>query len=89
MKLEKKVGYVFQNPDHQIFADTVYEEVAFTPKIRGCSKDEIDKRVKEALRSVDMEGYEEEDPFSLTKGERPKNRRCLYFIGQTKGDYLG
>lgn len=71
-EIGKDVGYVFQNPDHQIFADTVYEEVAFSPKIRGCSKEEIDKRVKEALKSVDMEGYEDEDPFSLTKGERQR-----------------
>lgn len=71
-EIGKKVGYVFQNPDHQIFADTVYEEVAFSPKIRGYSKEEIDERVKEALKAVDMEGYEEEDPFSLTKGGRQR-----------------
>lgn len=71
-EIGKEVGYAFQNPDHQIFADTVYEEVAFSPKIRGCSKEEIDERVKEALKAVDMEGYEEEDPFSLSKGERQR-----------------
>jgi len=71
-EIGKEVGYVFQNPDHQIFADTVYEEVAFSPKIRGCSKEEIDIRVKEALKAVGMEGYEDEDPFSLTKGERQR-----------------
>lgn len=71
-EIGKQVGYAFQNPDHQIFADTVYDEVAFSPKIRGCSKEEIDSRVKEALKSVDMEGYEKEDPFSLTKGERQR-----------------
>lgn len=71
-EIGKDIGYVFQNPDHQIFADTVYDEVAFSPKIRGCSKEEISSRVKEALKSVDMEGYEEEDPFSLTKGERQR-----------------
>lgn len=71
-EIGKEIGYVFQNPDHQIFAETVYEEVAFSPKIRGCSKDEIDIRVKEALRSVDMDGYEKEDPFSLSKGERQR-----------------
>lgn len=71
-EIGKEVGYVFQNPDHQIFADTVYEEVAFSPKIRGCSQEEIEIRVKEALKAVDMEGYEKEDPFSLTKGERQR-----------------
>ncbi|MCD5413701.1 MAG: energy-coupling factor transporter ATPase [Clostridiales bacterium] len=71
-EIGKKIGYVFQNPDHQIFADTVYEEVAFSPKIRGCPKEEIETRVKEALKAVEMEGYEEEDPFSLAKGERQR-----------------
>ncbi|MDI6618869.1 MAG: energy-coupling factor transporter ATPase [Clostridiales bacterium] len=71
-EIGKIVGYAFQNPDHQIFADTVYEEVAFSPKIRGYSKDEIDSRVREALKAVYMEGYENEDPFSLTKGERQR-----------------
>lgn len=71
-EIGKDIGYVFQNPDHQIFSDTVFEEVAFSPKMRGCEKEEIEKRVKEALRAVDMEGYEEQDPFSLTKGERQR-----------------
>lgn len=71
-EIGKTVGYVFQNPDHQIFANTVYEEVAFSPKIRGCSQEEIEERVKEALKAVDMEGFEEEDPFSLTKGQRQR-----------------
>ncbi len=68
----KDVGYVFQNPDHQIFSDTVFEEVSFSPKLRGYSKEEIESRVKEALRAVDMEGSEKEDPFSMTKGQRQR-----------------
>jgi energy-coupling factor transport system ATP-binding protein len=66
------VGYVFQNPDHQIFSDTVYEEVAFSPKIRGCNEEEIEIRVKEALEAVGMTGFEEEDPFMMTKGQRQR-----------------
>jgi len=71
-EIGKDIGYVFQNPDHQIFADTVEEEVGFSPKIRGCSKEEVAIRIKEALKAVDMEGFEEKDPFSLTKGERQR-----------------
>jgi energy-coupling factor transport system ATP-binding protein len=71
-EIGKEIAYTFQNPDHQIFADTVYEEVAFSLKIRDIDEKEIDSRVKEALESVDMLGYEEEDPFSLTKGERQR-----------------
>ncbi len=71
-EIGKEIGYVFQNPDHQIFSDTVYDEVAFSPKMRGFGKHEIDSLVKDALQAVEMEGYEDKDPFSLTKGERQR-----------------
>jgi energy-coupling factor transport system ATP-binding protein len=63
---------VFQNPDHQIFSDTVFDEVAFGPKIRGLEEAETRERVEEALAAVGLEGYEREDPFGLTKGERQR-----------------
>ena len=71
-RLGERVGYVFQNPDHQIFSDTVFDEVAFGPKIREMDEDEIGERVSEALAAVDMEDRGNEDPFSLTKGERQR-----------------
>ncbi len=70
--LGQRVGYVFQNPDHQIFSDTVFDEVAFGPKVRGFEEDDIKERVTEALAAVGLEGREEEDPFGLTKGERQR-----------------
>jgi energy-coupling factor transport system ATP-binding protein len=70
--LARKVGYVFQNPDHQIFATTVYEEIAYGLKNMKLSKDEVDKRVKEALTFVGLEGYEDKNPFLLKKGERQR-----------------
>ncbi|MDQ4126509.1 MAG: energy-coupling factor transporter ATPase [Actinomycetota bacterium] len=71
-RLGQAVGYVFQNPDHQIFSDTVSEEVGFGPKIRGMDEGEVEERVSEALAAVGLEGYEKEDPFGLTKGERQR-----------------
>ncbi len=71
-EIGKDVGYVFQNPDHQIFSDTVYEEVAFSPKLRGYPEEEVKTRVTEALEAVGMSGSEEEDPFSMTKGQRQR-----------------
>src|SRR5215210_6077621 len=71
-KLGQTVGYVFQNPDHQIFSDTIFDEVAFGPKIRDMEEDEIKERVEEALAAVSLEGRGDEDPFGLTKGERQR-----------------
>ena len=71
-RLGQRVGYVFQNPDHQIFSDTVSEEVGFGPKIRGMEEGEVEERVFEALAAVGLGGYEGEDPFGLTKGERQR-----------------
>jgi cobalt transport protein ATP-binding subunit len=71
-RLGQRVGYVFQNPDHQIFSDTVFDEVAFGPKVRGMEEDEVGERVEEALAAVGLEGRGDEDPFGLTKGERQR-----------------
>ena len=71
-RLGERVGYVFQNPDHQIFSDTVFDEVAFGSKIREMEENEIGERVSEALAAVGLEGRGDEDPFSLTKGERQR-----------------
>ncbi len=70
--LGQHIGYVFQNPDHQIFSDKVYDEVAFGLRLRHTPEGEIKQRVADALKAVDLEGYEDADPFSLTKGERQR-----------------
>ena len=69
-ELGKRVGFVFQNPDHQIFANTILEEVSFGPQNYGLSKEETEKKVLHALDIVGLAGQEDQDPFSLTKGER-------------------
>ena len=70
--LAQFVGYVYQNPDYQIFAATVYQEVSFGPRNFGVPEDEIKIRVAQALASVELEGYENRDPFGLTRGERQR-----------------
>lgn len=70
--LGRSVGYVFQNPDHQLFAETVAEEVGFGPLIHGCPPAATQLRVAEALAAVGLTGREAEDPFSMTKGERQR-----------------
>jgi energy-coupling factor transport system ATP-binding protein len=71
-ELGKIVGYVFQNPDHQIFANTVKDELTFGPRNYGLSEDQISANVTQSLQAVHLEGYEDRDPFSLTKGERQR-----------------
>ncbi|RKY01368.1 ABC transporter ATP-binding protein, partial [Candidatus Poribacteria bacterium] len=68
----RMVGFVFQNPDHQIFAGTVEEEVSFSLRNLGFPEAEIESRVREALRAVELEGYGKASPFLLTKGERQR-----------------
>ncbi|MGO4831993.1 ABC transporter ATP-binding protein, partial [Rhizobiaceae sp. 2RAB30] len=72
LELGGHVGYVFQNPDHQIFSDTVFDEVAFGLRKRKFDEDMVRERVSEALASVGLQGFEAEDPFSLTKGQRQR-----------------
>lgn len=73
-ELAQEVGLVFQNPDHQIFAETVWEEVAFSLRNFGYDEHDIEQRVEEALASVGVpcEESREQDPFSLRKGERQR-----------------
>jgi energy-coupling factor transport system ATP-binding protein len=66
------VGFIFQNPDAQIFAETVLDEVSFAPRRLGLSEDEVRACVVEALRAVDLEGREQDDPFSMARGERQR-----------------
>jgi energy-coupling factor transport system ATP-binding protein len=66
------VGYVFQNPDDQIFAATVEQEIAFGPRQLGCGSAEIEARVRAVVDAVGLVGLEARDPFLLTKGERQK-----------------
>ena len=68
----REVGYVFQNPDHQIFAATVEDEVAFGPRNFGLAADEVRRRCDEALEAVGLQNERQSDPFLLSKGERQR-----------------
>jgi energy-coupling factor transport system ATP-binding protein len=72
LRLGQRVGYVFQNPDHQIFSETIFDEVSFGPRIREMEDAEVRERVDEALSAVGLEGRGNDDPFLLTKGERQR-----------------
>jgi energy-coupling factor transport system ATP-binding protein len=67
-----EVGYVFQNPDHQIFAATVEDEVAFGPRNFDLAPGDVERRCDEVLRAVGLENARKLDPFLLGKGERQR-----------------
>jgi len=64
-QLSRSVGYVFQNPDDQIFNNSVFDEVAFGPRNLGLSKKAVKSRVKEALELVGLKGFERKHPLDL------------------------
>ncbi|MBU7045365.1 MAG: energy-coupling factor ABC transporter ATP-binding protein [Theionarchaea archaeon] len=71
-EMARKVGYVFQNPDHQIFADTVFEEVEFGLKNLGLPEPERFQRVTEVLEKTDLYKYRDTHPTSLSGGEKQR-----------------
>lgn len=71
-ELSRKVAYCYQNPDHQIFQSTVWEEVAFGPQNMNLPQEEVAQRVNEALTAVGLEHLAQEEPYFAGKGTRQK-----------------
>ena len=69
-QIAKNVGYVFQNPDDQIFQDSIYKEIAFGLLKSRMEKAEIDKKVKEAAKLCGLENVLEEHPYNLSYSKR-------------------
>ena len=66
-----RVGMVFQYPEHQLFEDTIYKDIAFGPKNMGLSEEEIDRRVRQAAAYVGLsEALLDKSPFDLSGGEK-------------------
>ena len=69
--VRKTVGLVFQYPEHQLFEETVYKDIAFGPKNMGFSDEEIDKRVRESAELVGLkEKHLTRSPFDLSGGQK-------------------
>ena len=71
-KIRSKAGLVFQNPDNQIVATIVEEDVAFGPENLGVPKEELRKRVDQALETVDMLDYKDHAPHLLSGGQKQR-----------------
>lgn len=73
VQMVKRVGYVFQNPDHQLFNNNCWDEIAYGPRNIQLDEDEVKERVEEAAQVVGLNpGYFEEHPFFLSKGLRQR-----------------
>ena len=72
LKVRQKVGIVFQDPNDQLFAPTVKEDIAFGPMNLGLSYGEVEKRVEDALKMVGMENYEDKTPHHLSGGQQKR-----------------
>ncbi|MCK9217805.1 MAG: energy-coupling factor transporter ATPase [Firmicutes bacterium] len=70
--VRQKVGLVFQYPEHQLFEETVYKDIAFGPKNLGLDDKQIEKRVKTSLELVglDYEDFKDASPFDLSGGQK-------------------
>lgn len=69
-ELRRHVGYVMQHPEHQLFADTVAEDVAYGPRNQGLSETEVGERVREALSLLHIEHLADRSPFDLSGGQQ-------------------
>ena len=72
LAIRQRVGMVFQNPDNQIVANVVEEDVAFAPENLGVPSDEIRRRVDDALKAVGMYEYREHAPHLLSGGQKQR-----------------
>ncbi|GAF95723.1 unnamed protein product, partial [marine sediment metagenome] len=71
-EIRRKVGLVFQNPDDQLFNPTVEEDVAFGPLNLGLSREEVEARVRETLKQMNLEGFETKTSHHLSYGEQKR-----------------
>lgn len=68
----KKIGFVFQNSETQLFCSTVYEEIAFGPRQMGLKEQEIDLRVNDCLKLLNIEELKDRTPYNLSGGEKKR-----------------
>ncbi len=83
-EIARKVGLVFQDPDWQIFNLTVEDEVSFG--VKNLKLDKLKKRVKSALKMVDLTGFDYRDPNTLSQGQ--KQKLCIASILATDPEYI-
>ena len=71
-KLRQRIGFLFQNPDDQLFAPTIEEDVGFGARNLGLEEDEVKKRVEWALEAVNLTEYRKFSPYDLSWGQKKR-----------------
>lgn len=84
----QQVGMVFQYPEHQLFAETVFEDIAFGPRNKGFAEEEVTRQVKEAMAFVglDYDTFAQRSPFQLSGGQM--RRVAIAGVVAMNPDYL-
>lgn len=80
----KKAGYLFQNPERQIFAPNVYEELSFPLEVKGMKKEEIERKVNESLTIFQLTHLSKVFPFTLSQGEKQRLALAAILINEPK-----
>jgi len=80
-KIARFIGVCFQNPDHQIFSETVFDEVAFLLRNLRYPENVVRQRVKRILTMLDLDKYAESSPFMLSEGERKRVALASILVG--------
>lgn len=84
--IRHEVGYVFQNPENQLFKETVGEDIAFAPVNQKCSRDEVDQRVRESMDLVGLnyDTFFKRDIFALSGGQKRRAAIAGVLAGHPK-----
>ncbi|MEM2146167.1 MAG: ATP-binding cassette domain-containing protein [Candidatus Jordarchaeaceae archaeon] len=85
-EIRRKVGFLFQNPENQLFCPTLWDDVAFGPINLGLSRENVEERVEKALKLVGLTSYAEKAPHHLSFGE--KRRAAIATILSMDPDIL-
>lgn len=71
-KFHQRVGYIFQNPENQLFCSSVYEEIAFGPRQMGLPPDQVKKRCNDVMNLLGISSLAHRAPYHLSGGEKKK-----------------
>jgi len=83
-EMARTVGLVFQSPDHQLFLDSVYKEIAFGLRNLGLGDQEVEERCSKTMNTLGLKGLAERSPFALSGGERKRVALASVLVTEPK-----